>query len=119
MAKIFPPKERTLDIYLNVGAQVRLAKDAAGKAYVALGKVLSSVELKKVRRALDLLDDAVSKAENRMFCDHPEISGKGYTSVFYGTVGIEARSKVEKEVLQWAKKCAEELFMSPQNQARY
>ncbi len=42
MAKILPKKERTLDVYLNVGAQVRLAKDTAGKAYVALGKVLKS-----------------------------------------------------------------------------
>ena len=113
MAKKFPRRERKLDVYLNVGAQVRLAKDAVGKAYVALGKVLSSVELKKVRRALDLLDGAVSKAENRMFCDYPEISGKGYTSVFYGTVGMEPRSQVEQEVLRRAKKCAEDLFMSP------
>ncbi|MCR4621621.1 MAG: hypothetical protein K5663_06005 [Clostridiales bacterium] len=112
MAKILPKKERTLDVYLNVGAQVRLAKDAVGKAYVALGKVLKADELAKVRRALDLLDDAVNKADSRMYCDHPEISGNGYTSVFYGTVGIEARSQVEKEVLRLAKKYADELSMT-------
>lgn len=112
MAKILPKKERTLDVYLNVGAHVRLAKNTAGKAYVALGKVLKSDELAKVRRALDLLDDAVSKAEDRMYCDHPEISGNGYTSVFYGALDIEPRSSTEKEVLRLAKKYADGLFIT-------
>ena len=112
MAKILPKKERTLDVYLNVGAQVRLAKHALVKAAVALGKVLKSDEVAKVNRALDLLYEAVSKADDRMYCDHPEISGNGYTSVFYGALDIEPRSSTEKEVLRLARKDANELFCS-------
>ena len=112
MAKILPQKERTLDVYLNVGAKVRLSKHAFVKAAVALGKVLKSDELAKVNRALDLLYEAVSKAEDRMFRDHPEITGNGYTSVFYGALDIEARSPTEKEVLRLAKKYADELFIT-------
>ncbi len=111
MAKILPKKERTLDVYLNVGAKVRLAKHALVKAAVALGKVLKSDELTKVDRALDLLYEAVSKADDRMYCDHPEISGNGYTRVFYGTLDIEPRSSTEEEVLCLAKKYADEIFI--------
>jgi len=109
MAKILPKKERTLETYKQAGAQVRLCKAAAVKAAVALGGVLTSDEYAKVSRALSLIDEAVSRADDRMFHDHPDI-GDEYTRVFYGCLDDESMSPVDEEVRVLAREYADGIF---------
>ena len=109
MAKILAKKERTLETYKQIGAEVRLCKAAATKAACALGGVLTSDEYAKVRRALSLLDEAVSNADDRLFRDHPDV-GDEYTNVFYGYLGGEPTSPLDEEVRTLAKEYADGLF---------
>ena len=109
MARILAKKDRTLEVYKHAGAQVRLMKAAAVNSAVALGGVLTSDEYAKVRRALSLLDEAVSRAEDRLFHDHPGIEDD-YTSVFYGRLGGDPISPVDGEVRQLAREYADGLF---------
>lgn len=109
MAKILPKKERTLETYMRTGAQVRLCKNAAVNAAVALGGVLKADEYAKVSRALSLLDEAVCLADDRLFRDNPEI-GSDYTNVFYGHLGGDPRSPVDEEVRRLAREYADGLF---------
>ena len=109
MAKILSKNERTLETYVHIGARARLCKAAAVNAAVALGGVLTSDEYAKVRRALSLLDEAVSRADDRMFRDHPGI-GDDYACVFYGHLGGEPISPIDRETRLLAKNYADELF---------
>ena len=111
MARISPNNERTLEVYKDAGAKVRLMKAAAVEACVALGRVLTSSEMAKVRRAMDLLNDAVSAADSRMFNDHSEICGKGYARVFYGNLKDEDGTPLDKEIRRRAKEHADALFV--------
>ena len=97
MAHIYPKSERTLDLYKEVGAQTRLCKDVLVRMVVGLGKVLKANELHKLTKAIDLLQEASSTAENRMYSDHPEI-GHDYINVFYGTLGQDCGNPVDTEV---------------------
>ena len=110
MARIYPKKDRTLEHYKQVGARVRLSKAAAVNAAAALGTVLTSDEYAKVRRALALFDEAVSKANDRMFRNHPWISGRDFTKVFYGCLGGETVSATDEEVRRLAREYADGLF---------
>ena len=109
MARIIAKEDRTLEAYKRAGAQVRLMKAAAVNAAVALGGVLTSDEYAKVRRALSLLDEAVSRADDRLFLDHPGI-GDDYTRVFYGHLGGDPISPLDGEVRQLAREYADGLF---------
>lgn len=109
MARILPKKERTLEAYMRIGAQVRLCKCAAVKAAVALGGVLTSDECAKVSRALSILDEAVSRADDRLFSDHPG-ARSDYTRVFYGHLGGDPNSPVDGEVRRLARGYADGLF---------
>lgn len=109
MARILAKKDRTLEAYKQAGAQVRLCKAAAVSAAVALGGVLTSDEYAKVTRALSLLDEAVCRADDRMFHDHPGI-GDDYTRVFYGHLGSDTISPVDEEVRRLAREYADGLF---------
>ena len=109
MAKIMKKKERTLEEYKRVGAQVRLCKVVVARTVLALSRVLTAEEYVKVRRIIALLDEAASKADDRMFHDHPEL-GSEYTKVFYGVLCGPAITVLDKEIRQLAKVAADEAF---------
>ena len=109
MARILPKKERTLETYKQVGAEVRLMKAVTVKAACSLGGVLTSDEYAKVSRALSLLDEAVSRADDRLFRDHPDIADE-YTSVFYGHLGGAPISPLDEEMHRRAKEYADGIF---------
>lgn len=98
-----------METYKRIGAQVRLCKTAAVKAACALGGVLTSDEYAKVTKALSLLDEAASRADNRMFSDHPDL-GDGAACVFYGRLGGDPISPVDGEVRRLARGYADGLF---------
>ena len=106
MARILPKKDRTLEMYKQIGAQVRLMKEVNVNTACLLGGVLSSNEYAKVRRALSLLNEAVSRADDRLFHDHPYV-GDEYTRVFYGSLKDTPASPLDEEIHWLAKEYAD------------
>lgn len=102
-------KERTIEKYMEIGAQMRLCKCATAKAAEALGGVLPKNDVSKLIKAMNLLSHAASKADDRMFADHPEISDE-YVRVFYGTLHGESNFEVDQKVRELAKEYAEKIF---------
>ncbi len=109
MAKILSKKDRTLDIYKHTGAKMRLCKDVAVRTACAMGGVLTANELAKATRALSLLTEVCSDAEDRMFRDHPHL-GDEYVNVFYGTLSGPSASALDEEIREMAKDFADGLF---------
>ena len=109
MAKILPRKARTLDVYKRTGARMRLCKEAATLAVCAMSGVLKADELAKAHRALTLLNEACSAAEDRMFQDHPYI-GNEYINVFYGALSGSPASALDGEIRELAKDFADGFF---------
>ena len=101
--------ERTMETYKKAGALMRLLKELGGEALVETSKVLKASDSDRFWRALNTIDIICSRAEDNMFTDHPELSSE-YTDVFYGTVGMEPRNAVDEEVIELARKSADELF---------
>lgn len=106
---MFSKKERTLEKYMEIGAQMRLCKCATVKALEALGGVLPKNDCKNIVKAMDLLSQVASKAEDRMFMDHPDVSDE-YLNAFYGTLQGEPNSEVDQKVRELAKEYAEKIF---------
>lgn len=102
-------KERTIEVYKNVGAQMRLFKTMGSKLAVDISHVLSANDTDMFLRALHKIDEVCSRAEDNMFRDHPKISDE-YLSVFYGDVGTAPRGDVDKTVLGMAREVADGLF---------
>ena len=80
-------KERTMDLYIDAAAKVKLLYDMLLDTKVALSKVLlrpDSDRLDTAEKALVYIKDV---AERRMIKDHPEIEYKDFEHVFYGGAG--------------------------------
>lgn len=80
-------KERTMDLYIDAAAKVKLLYDMLLDTQVALSKVLpvkDSDRLNTTHNALVYIKDI---AERRMLKDHPEIEHKDFERVFYGGTG--------------------------------
>lgn len=102
-------KERTIDIYKRVGAEMRLLKSVLSKVTVDVSKVLTATETDKLIKALDRICLICSRAEENMFKDYPNLSNE-YTDVFYGALNFEPRNEVDAEIIETAKRVADELF---------
>lgn len=102
-------KERTIDVYKNAGARMRLFKTLGARLAVDISCVLSANDTEKLLRALHKIDEVCSRAEDNMFRDHPQL-GDEYLDVFYGAVGIGTRNSVDAEIVARAKEAANELF---------
>lgn len=109
MAKILPKKQRTLDVYKRTGAKMRLCKEVAVQTVCALSGVLTSGDLAKANRALSLLQEVCSEAEDRMFQDHPYI-GNEYVNVFYGALSGSPASALDGEIRELAKDFVDGFF---------
>ena len=102
-------KERTMDLYMKAGAEMRLYKTLGTQLYVDIAPVVYKADLNKLYRAQELINEVCSKVDGYMFNDHPEISN-AYTRVFYGTTAAEPRDDVDKEMLAKAREVADKLF---------
>lgn len=106
---MLPVKNRTIELYKQVGAEFRLMKEVTAKLCVDASKVLTPAETDSMMRALGRLDQTCSKAEDHMFKDHPEVSNE-YLSVFYGDLSDSSNNPIDEEIIGIAKKVADELF---------
>lgn len=102
-------KDRTIDVYKRVGAEMRLLKSILSKVTVDVSKVLTATETDKIINELDKICLICSKAEENMFKDYPKLSNE-YTDVFYGALNYEPRNEVDAEIIETAKRVADELF---------
>ena len=81
-----PKSERTMDLYIDAAAQVKILKDVLLDTQLALSKVIpvrDSDRLDRAGRVLIVLSDI---AERKMLHDHPEIRDKDYERMFYGAI---------------------------------
>lgn len=88
---------------------MRLLKCVAGKVLMDMSGVISSVDQDRFSRAIELIQQVGSNAEDNMFHDFPELSND-YIDVFYGEVDDEPRNEVDREQIELARKVADELF---------
>ena len=102
-------KRRTLELYKSAGAKMRLYKSLGAKLVTEISCVLSATDTEKLMRAMDKIDEVCSRAEDNMFNDHPEISDE-YVDVFYGAVSDEPRNDLDAEMVQRARKAADDVF---------
>ena len=102
-------KERTIELYKLVGAEMRLFRTLGGNLAIHMSQVLLSTDMDKFMRVLQKIDEVRSRAEDNMFHDHPEISNE-YLDVFYGNFNGKPRNAVDAEVMEKAKEKADELF---------
>ena len=102
-------KERTIELYKRIGAEMRLFRTLGGNLAIHMSQVLLSTDTDKFMRVLQMIDEVRSRAEDNMFHDHPEISNE-YLDVFYGNFNGKPRNAVDAEVMEKAKEKADELF---------
>lgn len=102
-------KERTIDVYKRAGAEMRLLKSVLSKVTVDVSKVLPATETDKLIKEIDRICLICSRAEENMFKDYPNLSNE-YTDVFYGALNFEPRNEVDAEIIETAKRVADELF---------
>lgn len=102
-------KERTIDLYKEAGAEMRLFRILGDILAIHISRVLSASDSDKFMRALQRIDEVRSRAEDNMFHDHPEVSND-YLNVFYGDLKHEPRTPVDAEVMVKAKEAADVLF---------
>ena len=102
-------KERTLDVYENAGAWMRLLKTVGTETMTAISPVLSAKDTDRMLKALDTISLVCSDAEENMFRDHPHVSNE-YIDVFYGNVSDEPRNKVDAGILKRVRKNLEKVL---------
>ena len=102
-------KERTIEMYMKAGAEMRLFKTLGVRLMVDISKVLLAKEQDKLMRALKIIDDVCLKAETNMFHDYPHLKDE-YTDVFYGKIENESRNDVDMKILKMAKEIVDEFF---------
>ena len=78
--------ERTMDLYIEAAAQVKILKDVLLETQVALSKVIPLKDSDRLDRVGRVLIDISDIAECRMLRDHPEIENKDYERMFYGAI---------------------------------
>ena len=100
---------RTIDEYKRAGAAMRFFRSVAGKALVDVSGVISSRDQDVLERAINIIEDICSHAEDKMFHDFPELPND-FIDIFYGEVGDEPRNEVDRGQIELARKVADELF---------
>ena len=86
-------KGRTLDVYKEAGAWVRLYKDVSAQMLSAVNKI----------------NAIISNADEGLFRDFPDIGNKG-CNIFYGSLRNAPRDELDEEIIALAEKDAQSLF---------
>lgn len=106
---MYNKNKRTLEQYLEAGAYARLLSDVGTKAAVAMSRILPAKESDKLVRLLNKIDEVISRADDQLFKDFPQLGHEG-TAVFYGTLSQEPDCELDKQMICMAKKKAMDLF---------
>lgn len=102
-------KNRSLEQYMLVGAEMRLFKEIGTRLCVDASEVLTVPETEKLLRVRNKIDTICSDIEGQMFQYHPEINDD-YVDVFYGNLHDEPRTAVDAEVVKKARAVIEKIF---------
>ena len=70
-------KERTIELYKLVGAEMRLFRTLGGNLTIHMSQVLLSTDTDKFMRVLQKIDEVRSRAEDNMFHGGCGSDGKG------------------------------------------
>lgn len=103
-----PKNERTIDYYKFVGANFRLLKELATMCYVEGLAVVPKHERHVMLTMLNKARSACDLAEASMWGDHPGLSEE-YTAVFDGCTHKKPFGEIDKEVIEIARKIADNL----------
>lgn len=76
---------------------------------VDVSGVINSRDQDVLERAINIIEDICSHAEDKMFADFPRLPND-FIDVFYGEVDDEPRNEVDREQIELARKVADELF---------
>lgn len=107
---MFKKNARELKVYLQAGATACLCKAVLEKTLDDLSEVISAADQDSLFRAIRKIDRIISRAEDNMFHDYPNLPHE-YFDVFYGSIRErESLSVVNDEVILSARKTVEELF---------
>ena len=101
--------ERTTEVYMRVGAKMRLYKTLGAALTAEIGKILSKKDLESLFQAMKRIDEVCSRADDNMFRDHPEITDE-YRDVFYGSTNREPVGSLDRRMISMAREAADALF---------
>ena len=102
-------KNRTLEQYKQIGAEMRLIKELGARLWVDASQILSAFEPDKLRRAFDKINEVCSRADSHLFQDHPEVDNT-YVDVFYSNLSSEPRNETDAGMIALAHSVADDLF---------
>jgi len=90
---------RTIEEYMSIGAKARICKDFGSELIDDCSKVLRKQDVHRMVNAYKKINKYISKCEDQMFKDHPELSNE-YLTVFYGVVrvGYRFRNDVDRQM---------------------
>ena len=98
--------ERTMEKYMKAGAEMRLFKTLGTRVFADVGNLIKASDRQKLTRALSIIDEICSNAENNMFRDHPQLTHE-YTKVFYGATDNPPTNQVDEQILRLAKETSD------------
>lgn len=102
-------QERTIESYKQAGAVMRLTKSLIDQLVVDISPLLLAKDQDRLLKAMNIIDEVSSHAEDNMFKDYPQLNNH-YIDVFYGNVSDEPRNEVDKTIIEMAKEVSNELF---------
>lgn len=102
-------KKRTLEEYRYVGAQMRIFKHLVASLSESAHGVAGAVDNKRLKRAVDDINEICFNLDEKMFKDFPEL-GDDYLKVFYGALDDAPSNKVDAEQIALAKKIVKGYF---------
>lgn len=97
----------SFDKFILAGAYARLCKDVLAKFYSYSGRVLPKNMVAPLRSAMNKIQTVTSNAEDRMYLIFPELNDEG-KNVFYGAVGINRMSDIDRNVRKEMRRILEE-----------
>lgn len=100
--------ETSMEIYMEVGACIRLCKTLMAKTIIEFSRIAPKSEVQKLNRAIEKLYDASCYADEKMFRKKIADSWE-YNSVFFGATDQEPRSDIDAQILKAAQKIASKL----------
>ena len=90
-------KDRTMDLYMQIGAEARFIKRMMCKFIVDSSKILYAPDTAKLMSISRKMDVIISGMEDQMFRDYQDL-GHDYINVFYGAPDTETLNGVDAEV---------------------
>lgn len=109
MARKLSKSERTMDVYMKAGAEMRLFKTFGTKTYVAAERILTEKDRRCFGKAIDIIDELCSTVDASMFEDFPQI-GHDYTKVFYGASDNPPINQADEQIRTYMKEILESLL---------